>query len=94
MLTERVEEIDWIVGPSTGANDHATDRSYQVSWMGRVRAMLRRPRASRQPTGAVHIGNLRRKLGDDPRAPRYGRTIRGVGYRMGDGQSERDRQAV
>jgi len=34
----------------------------------------------------VHIGNLRAKLGDDPRAPRYVRTIRGVGYRMGDGQ--------
>jgi DNA-binding response OmpR family regulator len=34
----------------------------------------------------VHIANLRAKLGDDPRAPRYVRTIRGVGYRMGDGQ--------
>ena len=34
----------------------------------------------------VHIGNLRAKLGDDPRAPRYVRTIRGVGYRMGEGQ--------
>jgi DNA-binding response OmpR family regulator len=34
----------------------------------------------------VHIGNLRTKLSDDPRNPRYVRTIRGVGYRMGDGQ--------
>jgi DNA-binding response OmpR family regulator len=33
----------------------------------------------------VHIANLRRKLHDDPRAPRYVRTVRGVGYRMGEG---------
>jgi DNA-binding response OmpR family regulator len=33
----------------------------------------------------VHIGRLRRKLGDDAREPRYVRTIRGVGYRMGPG---------
>ena len=33
----------------------------------------------------VHVGHLRRKLGDDPTSPRYVRTVRGVGYRMGDG---------
>lgn len=32
----------------------------------------------------VHVGHLRRKLGDDPAAPRFVRTVRGVGYRMGD----------
>ncbi|RVW02983.1 response regulator transcription factor [Rhodococcus xishaensis] len=34
----------------------------------------------------VHVGNLRRKLGDDPVSPRYVTTIRGIGYRMGTGQ--------
>jgi DNA-binding response OmpR family regulator len=33
----------------------------------------------------VHIGNLRRKLGDDPARPRYVRTVRGVGYGLGPG---------
>lgn len=28
----------------------------------------------------VHIGNLRRKLGDPPACPRYVRTVRGIGY--------------
>jgi DNA-binding response OmpR family regulator len=33
----------------------------------------------------VHIGHLRHKLGDDPATPRFIRTVRGIGYRMGDG---------
>ncbi|QTE28115.1 response regulator transcription factor [Pengzhenrongella sicca] len=34
----------------------------------------------------VHIGHVRRKLGDDPAAPVFIRTVRGVGYRMGLGR--------
>lgn len=30
----------------------------------------------------VHVGNLRRKLEDDPARPRYVETVRGVGYRF------------
>ncbi len=30
----------------------------------------------------VHVGNLRRKLADDPVRPRYVETVRGVGYRL------------
>ena len=33
----------------------------------------------------VHVSNLRRKLGDDPRHPRFVRTVRGFGFRLGDG---------
>lgn len=33
----------------------------------------------------VHVGHLRRKLGDDPAQPRFVSTVRGVGYRMGKG---------
>lgn len=34
----------------------------------------------------VHIGHLRRKLGDDASRGRFVRTVRGVGYRMGSGR--------
>ena len=34
----------------------------------------------------VHVGHLRRKLGDDAGAARFIRTVRGIGYRMGTGQ--------
>ncbi|AFM17004.1 response regulator with CheY-like receiver domain and winged-helix DNA-binding domain [Mycolicibacterium chubuense NBB4] len=34
----------------------------------------------------VHVGHVRRKLGDDPSNPRFVFTVRGVGYRMGTGQ--------
>lgn len=38
----------------------------------------------------VHVANLRRKLGDDPRSARWVQTVRGVGYRFGgSGESER-----
>jgi len=30
----------------------------------------------------VHVSSLRKKLGDDPRLPRYIETVRSVGYRM------------
>lgn len=38
--------------------------------------------ASDERTIEVHLGNLRRKLGDNPKSPRWVQTVRGVGYRM------------
>lgn len=37
----------------------------------------------------VHIGNLRRKLRDNPEAPRWLQTVRGVGYKLAPERSER-----
>ncbi|WP_285244492.1 response regulator transcription factor [Pseudarthrobacter sp. fls2-241-R2A-127] len=34
----------------------------------------------------VHMGNLRKKLGDSPQRPRWLQTVRGVGYRLAPGQ--------
>ncbi|NVM99930.1 response regulator transcription factor [Arthrobacter sp. SDTb3-6] len=37
---------------------------------------------SDERTIEVHMANLRRKLGDDPRSPRWIKTVRGIGYRL------------
>jgi DNA-binding response OmpR family regulator len=34
----------------------------------------------------VHVRNLRRKLGDNANSPRFVRTVRGAGYRIGAGE--------
>jgi DNA-binding response OmpR family regulator len=38
----------------------------------------------------VHIRRLRRKLGDDPTAPRFVGTVRGVGYRAAGSPTQDD----
>jgi len=42
---------------------------------------------TRSRTVETHLAALRDRLGDDPRAQRYIVTVRGAGYRLGDGQS-------
>ncbi|HLS25342.1 MAG TPA: response regulator transcription factor [Beutenbergiaceae bacterium] len=152
MLTARVEEVDKLIGLSVGADDYVTKPFSPRELVARVRAMLRRPRASLDAEGQVrhfgaltvdivgrevhlgaepveltrtefdvlaalavrprmvfarrqlievvwgegwvgderlvdvHIGHVRRKLGDDPANPVFVRTVRGVGYRMGSGE--------
>ena len=39
-------------------------------------------------TMMVHISNLRSKVEDDPSSPRYIKTVRGLGYKMVDGDAE------
>ena len=45
-------------------------RVWDVNWFGSTKTL------------DVHIGWLRRKLGDDPADPRYIETVRGVGFRF------------
>jgi DNA-binding response OmpR family regulator len=45
-------------------------RVWDVNWFGSTKTL------------DVHIGSLRRKLGDDPAKPRFIETVRGVGFRL------------
>lgn len=53
--------------------DQLLDRVWGADWFGDDHVI------------DVHLSNLRRKLGDDPRRPRFVCTVRGYGFRMGDG---------
>ena len=50
--------------------DHLMARVWDENWFGPTKTL------------DVHIGTLRRKLGDDPANPRYIHTVRGVGFRF------------
>jgi DNA-binding response OmpR family regulator len=60
MLTARTEEVDRIVGLSTGADDYLVKPFSPGELVARVRAMLRRPRAgtSEQPDTLLRFGDL------------------------------------
>ena len=46
------------------------DEVWDMNWFGSTKTL------------DVHISGLRRKLGDDPKEPRYIHTVRGVGFRF------------
>ena len=46
---------------------------WDVNWFGSTKTL------------DVHVGWLRRKLGDDPAEPRFIHTVRGVGFRFAAG---------
>jgi two-component system response regulator RegX3 len=46
---------------------------WETTWLGSTKTL------------DVHVSALRRKLGDDPSAPRYIHTVRGVGFRFASG---------
>jgi two-component system, OmpR family, response regulator RegX3 len=50
--------------------DHLMSRVWDENWFGPTKTL------------DVHIGTLRRKIGDDPSSPRYIHTVRGVGFRF------------
>ena len=50
--------------------EHLIDEVWDVNWFGSTKTL------------DVHVSGLRRKLGDDPAAPRFLHTVRGVGFRF------------
>ena len=62
MLTARTEEVDRIVGLSTGADDYLTKPFSPGELIARIRAMLRRPRgdaSEADETATLNFGELR-----------------------------------
>jgi DNA-binding response OmpR family regulator len=61
VLTARVEEVDRIVGLSTGADDYLTKPFSPGELVARIRAMLRRPRGEMRAAGeedSISFGEL------------------------------------
>jgi two-component system, OmpR family, response regulator RegX3 len=50
--------------------EHLFREVWETTWLGSTKTL------------DVHVSALRRKLGDDPAAPRYIHTVRGVGFRF------------
>jgi DNA-binding response OmpR family regulator len=94
ILTARAEEVDKIVGLSTGADDYLTKPFSPGELVARIRAMLRRPRAGQATSEPRRIGDLTL----DPVAREVGRGDRPIAltrleFDLLDALSERPRVA-
>jgi len=58
MLTARVEEADRVAGLELGADDYVTKPFSMRELLARVRAVLRRSGAERQPLPLIRVGDL------------------------------------
>ena len=56
------------------SRDQLIDEVWDVNWFGPTKTL------------DVHVSGLRKKLRDDPAAPRYVHTVRGVGFRFADAE--------
>ena len=71
-LTRKEFEVLRLLMRNAGAvvsRDQLIDEVWDVNWFGPTKTL------------DVHVSGLRKKLGDDPAAPRYLYTVRGVGFR-------------
>jgi DNA-binding response OmpR family regulator len=72
-LTRKEFELLRLLMRNAGAvvsRDQLIDEVWDVNWFGPTKTL------------DVHVSGLRKKLGDDPSAPRYLHTVRGVGFRF------------
>ena len=94
MLTAKGEVEDRIIGLELGADDYLVKPFSPRELVARARALLRRVHADSEPQREVlefgertidsHVKNLRAKIGDNPRNPKWLHTVHGVGYRFED----------
>ena len=58
MLTARTDESDKLVGLELGADDYVTKPFSPKELVARVRSVLRRSEAAKQPGDLIHVGDL------------------------------------
>ena len=81
-LTRREFDLLRVLMGNAGSlvtRERLIDEVWDPNWFGSTKTL------------DVHVSGLRKKLADDPAAPRYLHTIRGVGFRFADESDARGR---